>query len=332
MIERGDDGQARPQTLGNSVLIGFTLAPITSSKSGSDTDTRRGQMLWVDRQRAIARRPRLSETLRGHKESCANGPRIGILRMGRRPLGDLGVGRFALARVDRRAAVSPNRPVLRRKRKRLVIARDGRLVASETGQGVAETVPCRDIIRIGGQRAVRIRARLVVPSYFETHLGRDRHDNQRELVARERITQNFRLRDHITIGPHDRKQGDIVRDLDRDITDQRGKQSGKRVSGDMKRTRQGQCPRHITDPTHGPIVQPQAVKQKSVVMRRRPFLNQPVSYDARNHRFYRRVVAFRGSNRIGYARSETDPCQCGCQQDQAKASLRSGTIEDGVPV
>src|SRR3954454_23214621 len=54
--------------------------------------------------------------------------------------------------------------------------------------------------------------------------------------------------------------------------------------------------------------------------------------DALNHLFFLWVVAFRGSNRIGYGRSEIDPCQCGCQQDHAKASLRSGTIEDGGPV
>src|SRR5580700_7809794 len=100
----------------------------------------------------------------------------------------------------------------------------------------------------------------------------------------------------------------------------------------MKRTRQRQGPRHISDPTHGPIVQPQAVKRKSVAMGSSRFLNQPMRHDALNRRFYRRVVALRGSNRIGYGRSEIDPCQCGCQQDYAKASLRSGTIEDGGPV
>src|ERR1700732_2309040 len=62
------------------------------------------------------------------------------------------------------------------------------------------------------------------------------------------------------------------------------------------------------------------------------FLNQPMRHDALNRRFYRGVVALRGSNRIGYGPSEIDPWQCGCQQDHAKASLRSGTIEDGGPV
>jgi hypothetical protein len=121
--------------------------------------------------------------------------------------------------VDRRAAISPNRPVLRRKRKRLVIAGDGFLVAFETGQRDAETVPRRGIIRIGGYCAFRIRARLMVPPQSEARFGRDRHDNEPKLVARERITQTFCLRTHIPVGPHQRKQGNIVRDLDRDVSE-----------------------------------------------------------------------------------------------------------------
>ena len=100
----------------------------------------------------------------------------------------------------------------------------------------------------------------------------------------------------------------------------------------MKRTRQRQGPRHIAHPPPGSIVQPQPVKRKSAATRRVRFLDQPIRHDALNQRFYLRIIAFRGCHRIGYGRSEKAARQCGCQQDHAEASLRSGAIEDGGPV
>src|ERR1700720_1155843 len=80
--------------------------------------------VWNEIGRGLAERGRHEEAL-----ACYE---IGILRVGRRVLVDIGVGgRCPPARVDRRAAISPNRPVLRRKRERLVIAGDGFLVAFE---------------------------------------------------------------------------------------------------------------------------------------------------------------------------------------------------------
>src|SRR5262249_34970518 len=99
MIERPDDRDARLQTLGNPPLIVFTLAPIATGNAGSDTDSRRAQVLWVDCQGAITCRRRLCKALRRQKEAAAKGPPISILRIRLRLLIDFGDGRFP-ARVD----------------------------------------------------------------------------------------------------------------------------------------------------------------------------------------------------------------------------------------
>lgn len=100
----------------------------------------------------------------------------------------------------------------------------------------------------------------------------------------------------------------------------------------MKRTRQRQAPRHMTDAPRGPIVQPQAIRRKSAARRRVRFLGQSMRQDTLNHRFYLRIVACHGGNLVGHGRSETNARQCRCQQKHAQASLRSGAIEDGGPV
>lgn len=125
MIERRDDVKARPQTLCNPPLIVVTLAPITSGNAGPDADTHRDQVVWVDRQGAIACRCRLSKPLRGQKEPRAQGPPIGIPWIGRQLL--IGVG--VAGPPDRGAAIFPNRAVLRRETERLVIAGDGFVAA-----------------------------------------------------------------------------------------------------------------------------------------------------------------------------------------------------------
>ena len=88
----------------------------------------------------------------------------------------------------------PKRPVFRHERERLVIAGDGFLMAFEAGQRDAEAVPRCGIVRIGGQRALRIRARRVITSQSETRFGRDQHDNRRKLMGREHIRETVGLR------------------------------------------------------------------------------------------------------------------------------------------